>query len=130
MAKLLLRCVREHPEKWRDPAPAGEENSRQGCIVMEGKGSHWPFDPRPATDRQRGYGPLENSISHAGRDYKVFVRRRACDGEGMSHAVRRPKLGLGAGYCQVNILPGLECEIVRFFKLKGHGAFGNFCSTQ
>jgi hypothetical protein len=37
MAKLLLRCVREHAEEWRDPDPAGEENSWPGCIVMEGK---------------------------------------------------------------------------------------------
>src|ERR1700688_4455853 len=112
------------------PIPPARKTAGLAVLFMEGKRSHWPFDPRPATDGQGGYGLLENCISHAGRDYKVFVRRRACDGEGMSHAVRRPKLGLGTGYCQVNILPGLECEIVWLFKLKCHGAFGNFCSTQ
>src|SRR6202521_1121387 len=95
MAKLLLRGVREHAEEWCDPDPAGEENSWPGCIVMEGKRSHWPFDPRPATDGQGGYGLLENCVSHAGCDDNVFVRRRAWDGEGMSHPIRRPKLGLG-----------------------------------
>src|SRR5260370_13228075 len=111
MVKLLPRCVRDHAEEWRDPDPAGEENSRPGCIVMEGKRSHWPFDPRPGTDRQRGYGPLESCVSHAGRDYKVFVRRRACDGKSMSHSVRRPNLGVGTRYRHVNTLPSLECEI-------------------
>src|SRR5258707_9178014 len=120
MAKLLLRCIREHAEKWRDPDPAGQEDSWPGCVVMEGKGAHWHFDLRPATDRQGGYGPLENCISHAGRDYKVFVRRRACDGERVSHAVRRPNLGLGTRYRQVDILPCLEYKIVWLFKLKCH----------
>src|SRR5580704_6199822 len=129
MAKLLLSCVTEHAEEWRDSDPAGEEDGWPGCVVMKAKRAHWPFNPRRAADRQGGDNLLESRIPHACRDYEVFVGRRTCDGEGMSQSVRRPKLGLGARYSQVNILPGLEYKILWLFKLKCHCAFGNFRPT-
>ena len=68
MAKILLGGVGEHADEWRDPDTAGEEDGWPGCVVMEAKRSHWPFNSGPATDRQGGYGLLENCISYAGRD--------------------------------------------------------------
>src|SRR5579859_2225703 len=95
MAQLRLSSVREHAEERRDPDPAGEEDGWPGCVVMEAKRAHWPFNPRRAANRQGGYGLLERCISHAGRDYKPFVGRGVCDGERVSQSVGRPKLRLG-----------------------------------
>src|SRR6266478_370201 len=127
MAQLLRCCVRDHAEKRRDPDPAGKENSWPGRVFVEAKRSHGTFNPGPAPDRQHGHGLLESCISHAGRDYKLFVGGGTCDREGVSQSVWQSRLG--TRQCQVNILPRLEYKVLWLFKLKCHCPFSNLGST-
>src|SRR5580658_5371670 len=94
MVKFHLRGISEHAEEWRDPDPAGKEDSRPCRVVMQAEGAHRPFNCRRAAHRQLGYGLLVNRISDAGCHYELFVGWGACNGESMSQSGRRPKLGL------------------------------------